>query len=81
MSDLLKQIVAAIVEALAEALPKEKILELFDKGLDKVEAAIVKSENKFDDAIVLPLIKELIREPFGIVDNDPVEAPPVEKAP
>lgn len=70
MKDLLKVIVPMIMSSLLELFPKEKVLEVADKILDKVEDKVKESENVIDDMTILPLIKKLIREPFGIEDND-----------
>lgn len=70
MEKILKLLVPLIMEALLEVLPKEKVVEAMDKALDKLEEKIEASETKLDDMVVLPLIKKLIREPFGIEDND-----------
>lgn len=66
----MEAILKAIIENLLMLLPPEKVREAVDKALDKAEEKIEESENKIDDALLLPLIKKVIREPFGIEDND-----------
>lgn len=75
METVLKIVSAALFDALDGLLPPEKIKEVIDKWLDKIETKIVESETKIDDIIALPAIKKLIREPFGIEDNDEPEQP------
>jgi len=65
----LLKIIGYVLEALSELLTPEKMKEVADRLLDKIEDAIAKSENKYDD-LLLPLIQKLIREPFNIPDND-----------
>ncbi len=69
MLKLLMVVLTGLVEALVKNLPADKAKEVADSLLDKVEDAIVKSDNKWDD-LMLSLIKKAIREPFGIEDND-----------
>lgn len=54
-------------------LTPEQLRQVADKALDYIENHVEESENKWDD-LLLPVIQKLIREPFGIEDNDPVEA-------
>lgn len=68
--DIIRRLLGAIMESLAEEFPKERIVAAVDRGLDKVENMVEASDNKIDDMIILPLIKKAIREPFGIADND-----------
>ncbi len=69
MLKLLMTVLVGLIEALMENLSPEKAREVADGLLDKVEDAIVKSDNKWDD-LLLPVIRKMIREPFGIEDND-----------
>ena len=59
-----------LVSEIIGELSSEKAKLLIDKVLDKVENKVEATKNKIDDAIILPLIKKFIREPFGIEDND-----------
>ena len=68
-----EKIISLIIENLLTLLPAEQVRKACDMGLDKIEELVEKSENKFDDAIVLPIIRKAIREPFGIEDNDEVQ--------
>ena len=67
---MIDKLLKSLVETMLELLPDEKAKEIVDKALDKIEQTVEASSNKLDDAIVLPIIKKLIREPFGIEDND-----------
>lgn len=71
---MLEKILSGVVAALVEVFPAEEVKKAIDKGLDKIEDAVEKTENKIDDIIVLTAIKKLIREPFGIEDNDDQQA-------
>ena len=73
MQKILDAVIPAIVALLVEVLKPEQIEKVADKALDWVENAIAKSENKYDDEIVVPLIG-IIREAFKIEDNDEVQA-------
>jgi hypothetical protein len=55
---------------LCDELGGDKVKKAVDKALDKIEDFVEASPNKLDDMIVLPIIKKVIREPFGIEDND-----------
>jgi len=70
--DSLALFLKVIMEQLLSLLSAEKVKEICDVALDKVEEYVAKTPSKLDDAIVLPLLKKLIREPFGIEDNDEV---------
>jgi hypothetical protein len=74
MSWLLKA-VQAIIGLVTSYLTKEQLKEFVDMAFDFVEDAVQKSENPYDDAIVLPVIKKL-RDAFDIPDNDDA-LPPV----
>ena len=67
---MVQKIIQIIISTLLELLPKDKVKFAVDKALDKIEDAVKESKNPFDDMIVLPFIKKIIREPFGIEDND-----------
>jgi hypothetical protein len=69
---MIDQFVKSLIENLIDSVGAERVKVAVDKALDKIEDAVSKSPNKLDDAIVLPLIKKLVREPFGIADNDVV---------
>lgn len=67
---MLKFIVKTLLTNLLKECPPEKVRAAADKTLDAIEKKIEESATKLDDAIVLPIIKKIIREPFGIEDND-----------
>lgn len=67
---MLQNILVSLIKEFIDNFGADKVKELVDKALDKVESKIEASENKVDDAIVLSAIKKFIREPFGIEDND-----------
>lgn len=60
----------ALYEVLEEVLSSDEAKRIIDKWLDKVEDYIKNTDTKWDDRLILPLIKKLIREPYNIEDND-----------
>lgn len=58
-----------LVGTLLSALPTDVAKKAIDGALDIVEDAVEKSEKKWDDIVVLPLIA-LIRRVFDIPDDD-----------
>ena len=58
-----------VVSMMLERMTTEDMEKWADMGLDMLEDAIEKSENKWDDKVALPMIK-LMRDAFGIEDND-----------
>lgn len=69
-SSTVTAILKTVIEELLNLLPVETVKAAVDKALDKIEEKVENSSNKIDDAIILPLIKKAIREPFGIEDGD-----------
>jgi len=67
---MVKKMIQLIVASLLEQLPPDKVKQAVDMALDKIEDMVAASDNKLDDMLILPLIKKVIREPFGIEDND-----------
>lgn len=61
-------IITSILESLIRALPVDIVKSSLDALLDKVESLIEKTDNKWDDRIVLPLIKAL-RAQLGITEE------------
>ncbi len=59
----------AMVAALLGLLPDETVKQFIDAGLDSIETAVAKSENKIDDAVVLAIVNKL-RSACNIPDND-----------
>lgn len=60
---MLKALMSIVVKTLSEELLKK----LADKIIDFVEDAVIDSDNKIDDAVVLPILKQ-VREAFDIKD-------------
>lgn len=67
---MINEVIKKLIEVMLEKFPKEVVLEAVDTALDYVENKVEASPNKIDDMLVLPVIKKVIREPFGIEDND-----------
>lgn len=65
MNDIIKNAVLLLLTL----VPKDLMKGLLDKILDYVEDAVTTSENKWDDAVVLPLCST-IRKQLEIPDND-----------
>lgn len=63
------KVLTYLMPALLKLLKPEILKSAIDAMLDKIESAVEGSENKVDDAMVLPLCK-VIRESFNIPDND-----------
>jgi hypothetical protein len=68
MSYVLKAI-QALLGLVLGYLTEAQLKEFADMAFDFVEDAVQKSENPYDDAIVLPIIKK-VRDAFDIPDND-----------
>lgn len=69
MSKLLLQVVVAIVTAIKEVCGGDTAKQVVDAAFDKIENRVAESANKFDDALILPILKT-IREKLNIPDND-----------
>jgi len=65
----MSKIAASMIELLLMMLSKDVLKKCVDTMLDIVEDATVKTENKVDDALILPLC-ERIRETFNVPDDD-----------
>lgn len=61
-------LISAILEGVIRTLPTDAVKGGLDKFLDFVENAVDKSDNKFDDAIVTPLLKAL-RAQLGVEET------------
>jgi hypothetical protein len=59
MSNLLLQLVKALVKAMVELMTPDKVKEVIDKAFDSVEAKVKDSKTNWDDVIVLPMLKAL----------------------
>lgn len=65
------RILASLISLIMKALTPEMLKSFADMILDWVEDAVENSENKIDDATILPLCT-MIRSAFDIPDNDEV---------
>lgn len=65
----MQAIISSLVSVLLKSLSKEQFNVVVDGLLDKIEEAVALSPNKFDDNIVLPLVKKT-RELLNVPDND-----------
>lgn len=63
-----EKMLAMLMGFILERLDSEDLKKWADHGLDLLEDAIKKSENKFDD-VMLPVIGQM-RKAFSIPDND-----------
>lgn len=64
-------LISQIIALLLSLLGKEAFKNAVDKLLDSVEQSVFDSDNKIDDAIVLPLCKKA-RELLDVPDDDNV---------
>ena len=62
-------LIAQLVNALLMILNEEVMKKAIDNLLDFIEDFVADTENKVDDALVLPLCRR-IRETFDVPDND-----------
>lgn len=62
-------LIATLLEALVRTLPVDIVKKGLDALLDMIEDAISKSNTKWDDAVVLPLIAAL-RAQLGVTENE-----------
>jgi len=63
------KIVSTLIGLILKTLTPDMLKSFADMLLDWVEDAVERSENKIDDATVLPLCN-MIRSAFDIPDND-----------
>lgn len=77
MSELLLQLVKAIVAALVEVLTPEKVKQILDKAFDKIEDMVADTSTHFDNVVFLPLIKAL-RKALDVPDNDDTATDPAD---
>lgn len=69
MSNLLLQLVKALVAAMAAMFTTEQVKAVLDNAFDAVEEKVKDSKTHWDDVIVLPMIKAL-RTALDVPDND-----------
>tara|TARA_Y100000310_G_scaffold315560_1_gene366279 strand:+ start:274 stop:492 length:219 start_codon:yes stop_codon:yes gene_type:complete len=66
---LIAYLLPLLLNKVLDSLPADTLERFADNALDFIEDAVADSENKIDDAVVLPLC-EVIRDAFHIEDND-----------
>jgi hypothetical protein len=66
------QLAQMLLTALFTVLTPDNLKKFVDAGLDAIEDLVQESENKVDDAVVLPICK-VIRTTFNVPDNDEPE--------
>lgn len=73
-------LISALLESLIRLLPKDILKKSIDNLLDYIEDLVTKSNNKWDDAAVLPLIAAL-RVQIGVTEEvgSPYEDKPAAK--
>lgn len=64
----MNKVISIIFEQLIGKLDPESVKDIIDSILDKLENKVEASENKIDDATVLPIIK-LLRSVASIEDS------------
>lgn len=64
-----EKLIVWMVQLMLDRLNSDEVKMWIDQGLDMMEDAVASSPNKYDDMIVLPLIK-VFREATNIPDND-----------
>ena len=69
MSNLLMQLVKALVAAMAAMMSPETVKAVIDSAFDAIEEKVKDSDTEWDDVLVLPMLKGL-RSALGIPDND-----------
>jgi hypothetical protein len=62
-----QQIIVMLLKALMTMATEERLKNIADKILDLAENEVLKTANKYDDAIVLPLCA-MLRNAFNIKD-------------
>lgn len=69
MTKFFEFVLPSIMQLIQYLVSEENIKWLADKLLDLIEEMVEKTDNEFDDKIVLPIINQL-RSAFDIPDND-----------
>lgn len=69
MSNLLLQLVKALVAAMAALLTPPQVKSILDKAFDAIEDKVKDSSTHWDDVIILPMLTAL-RSALDIPDND-----------
>jgi hypothetical protein len=68
---LQERILIFVIEKILQEIPKDRLKLVVDQALDHIEDQCAKSETKIDDIIIVPIIKNFVRDAFNIPDNDP----------
>jgi hypothetical protein len=69
MSELLLQLVKSLVAAMAALLTPEQVKSIIDRAFDAVEDKVTNSSTRWDDTIVLPIVRAL-RVALSVPDDD-----------
>ena len=69
MSTLFLEVIKALVAAMMAILSPENVRKIIGTAFDAVENRVIASETKWDDALVLPILKAL-RRALGVPDNN-----------
>lgn len=69
MSNLLLQLVKALVAAMVALLTSAQVRTILDRAFDAVEDKVKDSSTHWDDVVVLPMIAAL-RKALDVPDND-----------
>ena len=69
MSNLLMQLVKMLVAAMVEIMSPEKVKKVIDTAFDKLEDKVKDTSTQWDDAIVLPMLAGL-RKALNVPDED-----------
>ncbi len=68
-TSLLIQVIKSLVAAMVAQLDSLTVKQIIDKAFDAVEEKVAATPNKWDDAIVIPVLKAL-RSALNVPDND-----------
>jgi hypothetical protein len=63
------QILMALIGMFVNLLSPENLRKFADLVLDAIENKVEATENKWDDAVILPMC-QTVRDAFNIPDND-----------
>lgn len=69
MSNLLLQLVKALVAAMVALLTSAQVRTILDRAFDAIEDKVKDSSTHWDDVVVLPMIAAL-RKALDVPDND-----------
>ncbi len=69
IEEVLEPVVGAFMDVLVAQIPEDKLQDVADELLDKIEDLVDGTGTKLDDAIVEPVIAK-VRATFGIEDGE-----------